>query len=89
MSKKKSSHNDPLKNFLTSEIYKIFNQHPNKTFNHKQLARQMQPAFANFIRKIETRHLSNLGLSLSAAPDKLNADNCSTATRSSKNCANS
>jgi len=54
MSKKKGKNENNrsgIKSFLTDEFYKIFNEHPNKTFNHKQLAGLVKPHFTNYIRK--------------------------------------
>src|SRR5262245_63118522 len=51
MSKKKRKDENPVKSFLSGELYKIFNQHPNKTFNQKQLTKQVQSPVLTYFRK--------------------------------------
>jgi len=49
MSKKKKEEN-PLRHFLLTEIFKTLAQHPARTFNHKQIAKQVRPAFLAHVR---------------------------------------
>ena len=51
MSKRKKKEANPFKSFLAGELYKIFNRHPNKTFNHKQLSKLIKPLAIDFIKK--------------------------------------
>ncbi len=51
MSKKENQKEDPKRNFLLAELFKIFNQHPNTSYNYKQLNRMVKPAFMEFIHK--------------------------------------
>ena len=48
MAKKKQKGND-YQQFLTGEVYKAFNKHPNRTFNYKQLLRMVRPEVAYYI----------------------------------------
>lgn len=50
MSKKKNKQEDPIGHFILSEIYKLFQKHPNRSFNHKQIARQIRPALSDFVQ---------------------------------------
>lgn len=52
MSKKKNIENNanPIPGFLLSEVFKTLNAHPSKTFNHKQLATLIKPAFTEFVQ---------------------------------------
>jgi ribonuclease R len=47
MSKKKKQ-DGAARNYLVGEVYKTLNQHPNKTFNYKQLARALKNDFVTF-----------------------------------------
>src|SRR6187399_33041 len=61
MSKKKKQ-DELVKNFLVGEIYKAFNQHPNKTFNHKQLLRIVKSeltVFADTNQSVNVEILNN------------------------------
>jgi ribonuclease R len=49
MSKKKDNTAKTTKAFVTEELYRFFNQHPNKTFNHKQLAKLIKPDYISFL----------------------------------------
>jgi ribonuclease R len=49
MSKKKSGEEKTTKAFVKEELYKFLNQNPNKTFNHKQLAKLIKPDYINFL----------------------------------------
>ena len=51
MNKRKKKDENPFKSFLAGELYKIFNRHPNKTFNHKQLSNLIKPLAVEFIKK--------------------------------------
>src|SRR5437867_1097043 len=51
MGKKSKSNNHPVKQFLLGEIFKVFNRHPNKTFNQKQLAKQIKSNYMSYIRE--------------------------------------
>ena len=51
MSKRKRKDENPFRSFLAGELYKIFNRHPNKTFNHKQLSKLIRPLAVDFIQK--------------------------------------
>jgi ribonuclease R len=51
MSKRKRKDENPFRSFLAGELYKIFNKHPNKTFNHKQLSKLVKPAAIDYIKK--------------------------------------
>ncbi len=50
MSKKKKQ-DGAARNYLVGEVYKTLNQHPNKTFNYKQLARALTNDFATFVEE--------------------------------------
>jgi ribonuclease R len=50
VSKKNKKEEDPSRNFLLSELFKNFNRHPNTSYNYKQLARIVKPAFMEFLR---------------------------------------
>lgn len=50
MSKKKKQ-DGAARNYLVGEVYKTLNQHPNKTFNYKQLARALTNDFAAFVNE--------------------------------------
>lgn len=51
MSKRKKKDENPFTGFLSGEVYKVFNKHPHKTFNHKQLAKLIRPLAVEFIKK--------------------------------------
>ncbi len=51
MGKKNKTDEQPAKQFLLGELFKIFNRHPNKTFNHKQLAKQLKQNYISYIRE--------------------------------------
>src|SRR4030095_2262156 len=51
MSKRQKKEANPFKSFLAGELYKIFNRHPNKTFNHKQLSQLIRPLAIDFVKK--------------------------------------
>ncbi len=51
MSKRKKKDENPFTGFLAGELYKVFNKHPGKTFNHKQLSKLIEPLAVEFIRK--------------------------------------
>jgi ribonuclease R len=51
MSRKKKKDENPFRTFLAGELYKVFNRHPNKTFNYKQLSRLIKPVAVDFIKK--------------------------------------
>lgn len=51
MSKRKRKDENPFRSFLSGELYKIFNRHPHKTFNHKQLLKLIKPLAQDFIKK--------------------------------------
>ncbi|MCX6274960.1 MAG: ribonuclease R [Bacteroidetes bacterium] len=51
MSKRKKKDENPFTGFLAGEVYKVFNKHPHKTFNHKQLAKLIRPLAVEFIKK--------------------------------------
>jgi ribonuclease R len=51
MSKRTKKETNPFKSFLAGELYKIFNRHPHKTFNHKQLSKLIMPTATEFITK--------------------------------------
>src|SRR3982750_79701 len=51
MSKRKKKEDNPFKSFLAGELYKIFNRHPTKTFNYKQLLKLVRPQAVEFIKK--------------------------------------
>ena len=51
MSKRKRKEENPFRSFLAGELYKVFNRHPNKTFNHKQLLKLIKPSAVEFIKK--------------------------------------
>lgn len=52
MSKKKRKDENPVEHFILSELYKAFNQHPNRSFNHKQLARHLREPYFDFIDRL-------------------------------------
>jgi ribonuclease R len=49
MSKKNKPKEDPIGQFLLSEVFTLFNKHPNRTFNHKQVGKAIKSAFQEFI----------------------------------------
>lgn len=51
MSRKKNKDENPFRTFLAGELYKVFNKHPHKTFNHKQLSKLIRPLAVDFIKK--------------------------------------
>src|SRR5262245_7727180 len=51
MSRNKRKNENPFRSLLAGELYKIFNRHPNKTFNHKQLGKLVKPQVLAFIHK--------------------------------------
>ncbi len=58
MSKKKRKEENQFMSFLAGELYKIFNQHPNRTFNHKQLGKQTKPQVVEYMRKQNPDYVS-------------------------------
>lgn len=51
MSKKKKNDSDPVRTHLLAELYKTFNNHPNRTFNHKQLHKLIKPSMLAYLRQ--------------------------------------
>src|SRR4051812_33539676 len=49
MSKKKMLKQETVKAFLIATLLKSFTQHPNKTFNHKQLAKLIKDDYINYL----------------------------------------
>ncbi len=65
MSKKKRKSENPFEQLVLSEVYKVFNLHPYKNFNYKQLFKLIRPALI-------LRAQENLGQD--APLEELNAD---------------
>ena len=57
MSKKKKPEG-ATRNYLIGEVYKTLNQHPNKTFNYKQLARALTNEYVVFVNDHPELNLS-------------------------------
>src|SRR3569832_1437491 len=51
MSKKNKKDTDPVRKFLLAELFKNFNQHPNRSFNYRQLVKNIQTVFITFLRE--------------------------------------
>lgn len=51
MSRKKKNETDPVRTHLLAELYKTFNNHPNRIFNYKQLLNIIKPGFISFLRQ--------------------------------------
>lgn len=51
MGKKNHKPVNPYLEFIQTEVYRIFNQFPNKSFNHKQLTKSIKPTFSQFVSK--------------------------------------
>jgi len=49
MSNKKKVKGDPIGDFLVAEVYTLFNKHPNRTLNHKQVGKAVRAAFLEFV----------------------------------------
>jgi ribonuclease R len=62
MSKKKSQDEKSTKAFVMGELYKYFNQHPNKTFNHKQLAKLIKPNYIDFLSERKGLPIADEGI---------------------------
>ncbi|MCX6290914.1 MAG: ribonuclease R [Bacteroidetes bacterium] len=63
MSKKTKTNERPAEQFLLGEVFKIFNRHPNQTFNHKQLAKQIKANYLLFIKEFVNADATTEGLS--------------------------
>src|SRR2546423_2937667 len=62
MSKKKSVPEKTAKDFVTGELYKYLNQHPNKTFNHKQLAKLIKPDYIEYLSEQKQAPVADEGI---------------------------
>src|SRR4051812_46445520 len=62
MSKKKSSNQQTTKAFVMGEFFKIFNEHSNQSFNHKQLAKHLKPAYIDFLQAQSDEEIVDEGL---------------------------
>jgi ribonuclease R len=62
MSRKKSANEQTLKTFVTGELYKYFNLHPNKTFNHKQLAKLIKPDYIEYLSQQKGMPVADEGI---------------------------
>ena len=51
MGKKSKPGERPSEKFLLGEVFKVFNRHPNKTFNYKQLAKQLKQNYMAYVRE--------------------------------------
>ncbi len=51
MGKKNKTDERPAKQFLQGELFKVFSRHPNKMFNHKQLAKHLKQNYISYIRE--------------------------------------
>ena len=49
MSKKSNNNEDTLARFVNSAVYALFDQHPNRCFNHKQVSKQIKETFRDFL----------------------------------------
>ncbi len=47
---KKLKEENPLSSFLLAEIYRLFEKHSNRSFNHKQVTKAIQPELVDFIK---------------------------------------
>jgi ribonuclease R len=51
--RKKGNNNSPdVPGFLQSEVFKIFQQFPNRSFNYKQISKQIKPAYIQFLADV-------------------------------------
>ncbi|MEY4594208.1 MAG: ribonuclease [Bacteroidota bacterium] len=48
---KKKNEEHPLGAFLLAEIYRLFEKHGNRSFNHKQVLKAIRPAIVEFIKE--------------------------------------
>ena len=52
MSNKKNKPGDrPIGQFMLAETFKLLNKHPNRTFNYKQVSKQVRAAFIEFLEE--------------------------------------
>jgi ribonuclease R len=61
---KKNKKDDPAHAFLVGELYKAFNKHPNRSFNYKQLVRQVKEELEGFASSHEGVNISHLSENL-------------------------
>lgn len=52
MNKAEKNLADTIRAFIQTEVYKAFQKHPNRNFNHKQLGKQIKPVFFNFLTTV-------------------------------------
>ncbi len=63
MGKKSKSTAQPTQQFVLDEVLKVFSRHPNKTFNHKQLAKQLKQNYISYIREFVNPDVTSDGIS--------------------------
>ena len=63
MGKKSKTNERPVEKFLLGEVFKVFNRHPNKTFNHKQLAKQIKQNYMAYLREFVNPQAETDGVS--------------------------
>ena len=51
MKRKEDPHEHGAKKHLKEAIYKVLHKHPNRTFNHKQLAKQIKQNYMTYVRE--------------------------------------
>ncbi|MFM7216753.1 MAG: ribonuclease R [Bacteroidota bacterium] len=56
--KNKNKGGDPVKDFLLAAVFRIFEQHPGRNFNHKQIARLLREEFLEFIKEFVSADLA-------------------------------
>ena len=49
MSKKSNNNEETLARFVNTAVYALFDQHPNRSFNHKQVSKQIKEKFRDFL----------------------------------------
>ena len=49
MSKKSNNNEETLARFVNTAVYALFEQHPNRSFNHKQVSKQIKETFRDFL----------------------------------------
>ena len=69
MGKKNKVTERAAEKFLLAEVFKIFNRHPNKTFNNKQLAKQIKPAYYAYLREFVNSDVQPDGISAELKKD--------------------
>ena len=63
MGKKSKTSDRPVEKFLLGEVFKVFHRHPNKTFNHKQLAKQIKQDYMTYVRDFVNASVESDGIS--------------------------